>query len=969
MNVLYTKSSLSISTLRAFFCVCCLFTLSAADLVNASTHQASWQKNQTPLNIQLFHYQKSLDDNKSLPLLDQHWQTEKKLISYLSSQHNNSISWLKLSIENTNAYEIEQFIEVAAKVRSIDLYRIEKNSGQISVELELPHNFKQAFNERPINYRHLVYPLTINANEKNEYLLKVQHDFSQRIQIRAWSDQGLQSAKSQELIFFGMIYGAFFMIVIYNFFIFISTRERSHLFFVLFGTFSGIFLSMHEGHFAQFIASNSEWTQNTFFAMVSAIMCFCFSFFTITFLDLEARSKFFYRLMLSSGSIAAITLIILGINEHYIIFSHYTLLIIIATFLPAIAAGFFSRYNGVNTAGFFSLAIFLCALGLSFDVLSSIEFITWSRWSFSYASIGYTAMIIVFAVSLADKMRALNAEKLAATIELVKLTEEKAQSNIEVYKSRLNEVQLEQQADEAKIESRAKSDFLATMSHEIRTPMNGILGITELLKDTALDAKQDHFVSSISKSAKSLLNVINDLLDYSKIESGKIELEAKVFNIESIIDDCISISALKAAEKKINFIGQISPDTHLQLKGDAPKIRQITLNLINNAFNHAQGKDVFLSVFETDKKSVNSLEIKVLIECRDTLLSEQEQHLILHPFHQTSAKNKLKGQELGLSVSSQLIDMMHGKLGISCDEDKKLTQFWFTARLLEPHDSEKQNLTDRSKNLIGRRLIICDSNQAFMNSIKSMTESWGMHCCTVNNTREVADTLISDKKAYQVLIISEDMLTPEVQLAVRKSNVDHNFNTSVMVTCRSRFSVSKDEMKKRGIQSILETPYTTVQLYNTLLRSMGIDNQKPTDEEFNESLSVMIAEDNSVNQMVIEGLLKKLHIKPVVAANGLEAVQFWEDRKEGFDLILMDCEMPEMDGYEATEKIRENALKRGLQTIIVGLSAHSSQEHKEKAFISGMNDFIVKPLATGEIDELLEHIQQGKFQQEMTYDD
>ena len=150
---------------------------------------------------------------------------------------------------------------------------------------------------------------------------------------------------------------------------------------------------------------------------------------------------------------------------------------------------------------------------------------------------------------------------------------------------------------------------------------------------------------------------------------------------------------------------------------------------------------------------------------------------------------------------------------------------------------------------------------------------------------------------------------------------------------------------------------------------MGIDNQKTADEEFNESLSVLVAEDNSVNQMVIEGLLKKLHIKPVVATNGEEAVQFWQDRKDGFDLVLMDCEMPEMDGYEATEYIREHEAKRGLETIIVGLSAHSSQEHKEKAYISGMNDFIVKPVALGEIEELLEHIQQGKFKQEMPSDD
>ncbi|NRB41047.1 MAG: response regulator, partial [Pseudomonadales bacterium] len=892
MNTMTTLSSRKYSLLK----LCIIWLLFSHSLFTQANHL----EHSSTLPLSIFQLKTEADDTNIIKSVNNPdlWINEKRSL-YLNP--NEGLSWLKIVIKNPDAVEKTELIEIAAAIKSVDLYRWDKNSPQQIQNLSKGNGYDHSFNQRKINYRNMVYTLTVPAHSEVNYLLKIEHPFGQRIQIQSWKRSTMQAAKIRESIFFGMIYGALFLIIIYNFFIYISTHERNHLFFSLFGAFSGVFITMHEGHFAQFIAPDSDWPKATFYAIVSAIMCFCFTFFCIAFLDLERRSKLFYRIMLSTGSITAITLIILGMNSHPIIFSHYTLLIIIALYIPAIAAGFYSRYNGVPTAGYFSLAIFVCTLGLSLDFLSSMEFINLHRWAYSYTSMGYTAMIMVFALSLADKMRQLNEDKLATTIELVKLTEEKAQSNIEVYKSKLNEVQLEQQADEAKIESRAKSEFLATMSHEIRTPMNGILGMTELLADTELNQQQHQFVSSITKSAKTLLNVINDLLDYSKIESGKIELEAKVFNLEKIIDDCISIAALKASETKLDFIGRIAPGTELQLKGDAPKIRQITLSLLNNAFNYAQGKKIYLNVMQTKKKSVNSIEIRVEINCPDTLIDGHQQHAILNPFkNKTDHKNK--GQELGLTVSKQLVDMMHGRLGIECDEEKNETIFWFTARLLEPHENEKQVLVDRSKHLNARRLLICDPNEDFMASVKDITESWGMHCSTVNNTRDVADKLINDKNSYQVLMIEEECLTPEVQLAVRKSNVDHNFNTSVMLTCKSRFKFSDEDMKKRGIQSLLETPYTTALLYQTLLKSMGIAQKE--EQQSQKPLSVLVAEDNSVNQMVIDGLLKKLNIIPVVTNNGQEAVDAWMLQQGGFDLILMDCEMPELDGYEATHIIR-----------------------------------------------------------------
>ena len=441
-----TRTSLSIYKLAISYC--CLFVL----LISHSLQvQANHSEEAPILPPSIYQLKPSDDDDNILNALAyaNNWIRESSNSLYLAP--HNGASWVKLSFSNPGDTDRVQLIELAGAVASVDLYEWDSLQPSTLIYHSQGSGYEHSFNQREINYRNLIYPLTIPAHSDINYILKLHHAFGQRIEIKSWDRHALQMEKTREAIVFGMIYGSLLLIILYNIFIFISTRERSHLFFAMFGTFSGIFISMLEGHFAQFVAPSSNWPKGTFYAMVSAIMCFSFSFFCISFLDLERRSKMFYRIILTTGSIIAISLIMLGVNEHPIIYSQYPLLMIAALYIPAIAAGFHSRYNGLPSAGYFSLAISLCTLGLCLDFVSGMEFFQWHRLPYSYASMGYFAMILVFALSLADKMRLLNEEKLATTIELVKLTEEKAQSNIEVYKSKLNEVQLEQQADEAKI--------------------------------------------------------------------------------------------------------------------------------------------------------------------------------------------------------------------------------------------------------------------------------------------------------------------------------------------------------------------------------------------------------------------------------------------------------------------------------------------------------------------------------------
>ncbi len=866
-------------------------------------------------------------------------------------------SWLKVVITNETDKPTQRLIEFAFPITSMDIYELLPSKGLKPRILDLGTNHE--FAKRPINYRHIIYPIPLKPLETRTLIFDIDHSYTKLIKLKTWTRAELQQVKAKEMVFFGMIYGALAMIVLYNLFIYLSIRERSHLLFVLFGSFTGLFISMHEGHFFQFIGVHSNWPKTFLYSFVTAAMCLFLSIFSISFLNIKRWSGLMHNALLISGIFVACAILTLGISDDPIIFSPQIILLIIFLYFFVIYCGLFVRNHGVSSAGFFSLAIFLCTLGLIFDFASNVGVLSWDRWAFSYASIGNASMILVFAFALADKMRLLHNEKLQTSMQLIKLSEEKAQTNIEVYKSKLNQVQLEQRADEAKIESRAKSEFLATMSHQIRTPMNGVLGMTDLLEDTELDQNQHHLVSSINKSAKSLLNVINDLLDYSKIESGKMEFESKLFNLERIIDDCITISALKATEIKLNFSGYIKPGTPLQLKGDAPKIRQVTLNLLNNIFSLSKGCDVLLKVFSTQKTSINSMEIRIEIRSRGLLISEQDSNALLQPFHEGQLK-KNKGQELGLTLSQQLVELMQGDLGIERDEENHTTTFWFTCRLLCPHKKEVISLTDRSKILSGRRILLCDNHPDYIKTVKELTESWGMVCKAVTSNEKIADILLSDCNSYQVLLIAKEMLTPEIQLAVRKSNLDHNFITSLTVLSNSRFTMTKSEMIKRGIQSVLEVPSTTFQLYKSLLKSMGIDYKEPEDA-LEQTLNIIIAEDNTVNQMVIVGMLKKLKYMPKIANNGVEALNLFKSSQTPVDLILMDCEMPELNGYEATRAIRKKQLDQQKKTVIIGLSAHSDPEYKAHAFASGMNDFITKPVTIDNVEEIMEKIGNGFF--------
>ncbi len=943
-----------------------------ASKVNADTFHPiqAPQKDQAKLTTSVLNDSSGLDLSQNLEELsfsdlvllnDQQWQPRSNKNLYLSS--DTRISLIKLQIQNRFDMQDQAFIEIASNhLESADLYQYDAEKNVIKKIFKSSGNL-QRFDNRPINYRHVVYPVHLPPDSSVTLLLKVDNHYPTKLKLQLWNETEFVNKLNRELIFFGMIYGSLLMIVIYNLFVYVSLKEKNHLLFFIFGAFAGLFISIHEGHFAQFVAPDMSWSKSLLLSCISALMCFSFSFFSVYILDAEKHNPLMHQVLLIAGSVCSVFLLLLGFSNDHLIFSSISFLIILSLYAIAIWIGIRIWHKGVTSAGFFSLAIFLSSLGLFAEYISQIPFTNILTPSYSYATIGYTGMIFVFAYALADKMRLLQQEKLDASLKLVKLTEEKAQSNLEIYKSKLSEVQLEKEAQAARLQLQAKSEFLSLMSHEIRTPMNSLMGMSELLRDTALTKEQQSYVNSITNSSNALLNVINDVLDFSQFESGKMELDSRLFSLEKVIDECTNIFALSSNENKLTYLAYVDPKTPDQLKGDAEKIKQVALNLLGQISQQSNIDSIAFVVEPTGKTTVNSVDIEFQFFISGNALdieTFQQWTLSLEEIENGEYSNELG---LTLNVSQQLIELMNGVLSVNeidlsdsgsndVSADQKNIKLSFTARLLNPHSDEELPTEDRKSLLKDRKILICHSNHYFVDIIQKLTQSWGMKTTVATHAKDVGELLHNEKKTYQLLLIENQLLSPEVQLWIRQANVAKNFSMAVAVINDAQTSLTQDDMKKRGIRCFFDLPFTTGQLYQTVLNSMGIEQENEDVDQT--ELKVLVAEDNAVNLMVIEGILRKQGVNPISCVNGQEAVKL-ANKAPGFDVIFMDCEMPELDGFEATTAIRaEEAVNENQKpSLIIGLSAHATSASRQQAMSAGMHDFLTKPIKPEDIEQII----------------
>lgn len=750
------------------------------------------------------------------------WQRDDKDVPNFG--YNTHPFWLHFSIANPSAVDVERFLAVSySLLDNVDIYRVV--GRQVREQWQLGDT--KPFSERVIYDRNFVVPLTLKAGTTSHIYLRVHTTSSLQLPIALYEPGHFHKVEFQEAILQFLFYGGLAVMAIYNLFIFVSVRSLSYLFYVGYIAAVIVLYLAVQGYGFQLLWPDQPWINAKHITLLSPLSVGMGVIFAISFLQTRKYSRRSHLYLVG-------LCVVLVISFTFSLFLPYasmikpTLVLSITSAISVLVVGILVWRAGNVSARYYNLAWATLLVSIVMYDMNKLGILPRNAITENGMQLGVLLEALLLSFALADRINRERREKFEAQ-KLALHNENLAREEHERYlqtklKAEVDELRAKENTIRAQAESKAKSEFLAAMSHEIRTPMNGVIGMCEMLKQGQLDPQSQYYVNIIDSSGKALLTLINDILDYSKIEAGKMEIEQTDFDLAQLVKEVIAVFELMAQKKNLNLRSVIDRNTPTLLKGDPNRLRQILLNLLGNAFKFTERGSITLSV-NVVATTENDICLKFDVKDTGIGISPEGQSKLFSDFAQadSSTSRVYGGTGLGLSISKKLVVLMGGEISVDSEQGVG-SCFWFTVTM-QPADKT---------------------------------------FAPVNN--------------------------------------------------------------EAGDNQYRELP----------------------------NLKVLVAEDNTVNQMVISSMLKKLGVDIQLTDDGQMALDYYREHHDQVDAILMDCVMPVKDGYDTTREIREFEKQHSLPaTPVFALTAHAMSEHRDKSLACGMDDHICKPVEFRQLYEKL----------------